>query len=292
MPTKYAMQPQWRQRREAIAKKGGLEAEMLLEAEPMFHKSKPDAQDMGSPVSVSFIFDALPEIQHIVLPGAWTTVGKGGRPLRGEQKMYDPPQQKKRTRRRKVKDEEGDDASSLADYEEMPSSSNCLIALSRSILQHEKAVERKQQAKHWAKYRQQKVMHALARDELVAALTAEGLFDDDDGTQSLNASQVGPRIKTPWQLKNAPRNKRAKTTRRNVRLAAAAARCYFAPDDDVPTDVVPDGEVPVRTTKFAAASPALLPSANRAESKEEGRVDVKISKSGKNKRRSKNCCVM
>merc|ERR1712146_724921 len=73
----------------AIGRKGGFEAEMIFESEAVVVKSKPVAPN--SPVRIDSIFD-MPEIKPIVLPGAWTTVGKGGRPLRGEQKMYDEPQ--------------------------------------------------------------------------------------------------------------------------------------------------------------------------------------------------------
>lgn len=262
MPTKYATQPHWRTRRQAIGRKGGYEAEMVFESEALVVKSKPDIPP-NSPVRIDSVFH-MPEIKPLVLPDAWTTVGKGGRPLRGEQKMYDEPQKTKKKKTRKAK--KADQEASLADYEEMPSSSDCLVALSRSLLKHEKAVERKHQVKHWAKYRQEKAMKTLARDDLIAMLAAEGALGDADGTKSLSTSHGGP-IPKQWQLN---RNNRAERTRRKVRLARAAERCYFEPDDHAA-----DGFVAKRAT-WPAASPSTEKSAVGSAAAKRAREDTKV----------------
>ena len=315
MPAKYAMQPQWRQRRAAIGRKGGFEAEMIFESEAVVVKSKPVAPN--SPVRIDSIFD-MPEIKPIVLPGAWTTVGKGGRPLRGEQKMYDEPQKKKKKKKktRKSKKAQQDDFSPEADYEEMPSSSDCLVALSRSMLKHEKAVECKHQARHWAKYRQEKAMKMLARDDLIAVLAAKGAFGDVDDTQNLTAAQDGPNRKQ-WQLN---RNDRAERTRRKVRLARAAERCYFEPDETLMDEPVPawtkkSAAIPVAppapekgqagSARLAAevghgCEEAKVKAEGRAGAKASGRSEARGDDSGKKRRKSndgrksnaKNCIMM
>lgn len=234
MPAKYATQPHWRQRRQAIGRKMGLEAEMLFDSEPLPAKSKPDMPP-HSPVTVAANLFDLPEIKPIVLPGTWIEVGKGGKPLRSEQKMYNEPKKKPRKRNRRPKEEQEEQqvAPSMSAYEELPSSSKCLAKLAQTMLKHEQAVTRKHEAKHWAKYRQDRALKSLARDELVAVLAAnDSLADDDDGAGSLATSRARP-IPKKW-LHDPRKRSHAERTRRTSRFAAAAARCYFEPDDESP----------------------------------------------------------
>ena len=65
-----------------------------MEAEPLV-PTKMSAIE-ASPVSIASAFNELqPEIQSLVLPGAWTVVGKGGKPLKNS-KTYDPPKKRKK----------------------------------------------------------------------------------------------------------------------------------------------------------------------------------------------------
>lgn len=308
MPTKYATQPQWRQRRQAIGRKAGLEADMLFDSEPLVAVSKPTIVPPSSPVTIeSSLFD-MAEIKPLLLPGSWTTVGKGGRPLRVEQKMYDAPLKKKRQRERRPKKSEEEEGS-LAEYEEMPSSSNCLVTLSMSMLKHQKAVDRKHQAKYWDKHRQERTIMAIARDNLVAELAAEGALDDDEvGTPVLVTSNVGP-VPKKWRHS---RSHRVERIRRKARLAAAAAQCYFEPEDEVLANEV----LPTRTTKgtaTSAASPSikqvaagssqlatvLEDTSTKAKLAEGKSPSVVVSKKGRHKQETnrtansgKNCSVM
>lgn len=202
----------------------------------------------SSPVTIeSSLFD-MTEIKPLVLPGTWTTVGKGGRPLRVEQKMYDPPQKKKKRQRTRLPKKDQEEEDSLAEYEEMPSSSNCLISLSQSMLKHEKAVERKHQAKHWARYRQERAMMTVARDNLAAELADKDTLDDDlEGTPVLVTLHVGT-IPKQWQFSKHSNNHRVERIRRKARRDAAAARCFFEPEDDV---IVNEG-LPTRAAKESA----------------------------------------
>lgn len=291
MPAKYATQPHWRQRRAAIGKKAGFEAEMLFESELQIEKSKPDIAP-SSPVSVASMLD-MPEIKPIVLPGSWTTVGKGGRPVRGEQKMYDEPKRMKRKRNRRPKQPDELDGGSMAEYEELPSSSSCLVTLSRSMLKHEKAVEAKHQAKHWVKYQREKAMKSLARDALIATLAPQDALGDDAVTEGFGVSHAVPPPKK-WQLSS--RNNRAERTRRKVRQAAAAARCYFEPDDAMPAEPLPMPDTKkISTSSTASPSPkSIAADSSRLDGLKAEANGVEKVEKGQKRRASggKNCSVM
>ena len=100
-----------------------------MEAEPLV-PTKMSAIE-ASPVSIASAFNELqPEIQSLVLPGAWTVVGKGGKPLKNS-KTYDPPKKRKKKTKKARTIKRGDEP--LADMIEMPSG-NKIILLSEGRL--------------------------------------------------------------------------------------------------------------------------------------------------------------
>ena len=81
MPKLAAVQPQWRSRRDAIGKKGAVDYELLMESEVDFTIAGKERNTVtNSPTSIdSTHLEFAPEMKP--LPGAWVTVGKGGRPV-------------------------------------------------------------------------------------------------------------------------------------------------------------------------------------------------------------------
>lgn len=224
MPAKLS-QPHYRQRRQAINRKLNLEAELLMEAEPFEVVSplkKHPVESIGSPISIASSFEErLPEIQPILLPGAWVVVDRKGKPVRAE-KMYDEPKKKKPRRKRARKTTREVE---LTDLEEGPSASNCLRAHEcPKASVHEKAVCRSLTAKQWAQYRKQKQGKERAHMALLAALYDQGMLDDDG-----NGECAAP---APMKVKNDNRKTRRERVRRAARLAAAHDRCYWPEADD------------------------------------------------------------
>merc|ERR1719453_838629 len=116
--------------------------------------------------------DFPPEMKSFILPGAWTVVGKGGRPLKNL-KTYDPPQTpKKKKKKSSRKAVEGELHATLV---EMPSSSKCLDKLERVAVKHEKDAMRGRDARYWVHYRRAKQEQIFARDTLTAALGEVGM---------------------------------------------------------------------------------------------------------------------
>jgi len=217
MPTRYAQQPQWRQRRQAIEKKGFVEAEMLMESElSMPVKSAIPAP--ASPMSIASLFDV--EIKPIVMPGAWTVVGKGGKAIKPENKMYDPPKcakkKKNRTRTRKA----GFDQD--ARLEVLASSSTSCAQKLQDFCAHDDKAMRGRDAKGWKRYREAKKLQALARGLLIEALAV----DDDADEPRADAA--------PALLKKRSNKSDSKTAkaRRKARFAARDARCYSLETED------------------------------------------------------------
>lgn len=260
---KHAVQPSWRSRRAAIGKKGELDYELLMDSELTTISIKPGKQRVGeatSPTSVASSFsspttvatsnfDMVPEMKP--LPGAWVTVGKGGRPVK-ESLMYHEPaktqvkSKKKRVRARKDrKSEETPLDDYLASLEEAPSTSKCLQAIGRSTEQRQKELDRLKESKHWKEYRQAKQLKALARDHLIVALVDGGLLDDvSEGTV------VAPE---PPKRRNDKGSSHGAKCRRKARLAAAAARCYSVEmGEDEPLV-----EMPIKSQPAAVAEPKV-----------------------------------
>lgn len=185
----------------------------------------------------------------------------------------------------------------MAKYEELPSSSSCLLTLSRSMLKHEKAVEAKHQSKYWVKYNQEKAMKRFACDQLIAVLATQDALGDDAGMDGFDTSRAGLMPKK-WQLNS--RNHRAERTRRKVRLSAAAARCYFEPDDatlaePVPTPVTPETNTPAFLVRSPSKKSTTTDSAWLVAGGDGLKTEAKsVEKSKKGHRASggKNCSVM
>jgi len=283
------------QYRNAIGRKGALEASLVFESE-LIPMNKPDQQQpslTSSPVSIAAPH-YVPEIQPISLPGAWTVVGKGGRPLKG--KMYDEPKKSKKKKKapRSRKAAEGEP---LAALEEAPSSSTCLNKCERSSAKHGKVLTRARDAKHWARYQQDK---AAKLEALNALLSANG--DLTDGVE-VASPVVSPNRKKPPHRNNKA-NSHAEKTRRANRFASAAARCY-SPESSEGWDIVdlppakkasPKPGVKANGATTAAPTVAVPESSDKRkaesstpaeESPDEGFKQAKASKKSKS-----SCSVM
>jgi len=227
-----AHQRHLRRRQFALGKSAFLEAEFLMEAEPeiMPHLSLPSKQappaGARSPVSVAsdiFLPVPMPEIKPMTLPGAWTVIGKGGRPVKNA-KMYDEPK-KKRVRSRKAKQDQ--DATLEATLEEGPSSSKCLSTLHHSAVRAEKAAVQGKQLKAWKRSKEAKAQRKMARDILLADMLDAGLLDPDDA----------PSVPLPPSSSRAAgrhhhMGSRSEKKRRSVRQARQAAKCYGIEEEE------------------------------------------------------------
>jgi hypothetical protein len=220
--------PYWRKRREAIGRKGEYEAELLRDSEvltPVDEPVKP-MSNMSSPTSVAFSFDI--EIQPLVMPGAWSVVGKGGKTLRNT-KTYDEPERdtlankkKKKHRTRKPKPEE--EPLSKMTLEDLPSSSKCLIALNLGTSQKAKQMHRAKEAKSWVKYQQNKQLKREALEQLIAG---NELFEGLCGNETV----MRPKVQRKPPMDNKANSSKDKA-RRHARSAAAAARCYTHDEEE------------------------------------------------------------
>jgi len=227
----------WRQRSVQITRKGALEFDPWDGDEPdenvnvqALHLKasqplKPVIKQPSSPTSVASTLDAssmLPdgEIKPLNLPGAWIVVGKRGKPDLHRVKMYDEPMQAptKKKKKRAKKTETIAEDEPLADVlllEEAASSSVCLRALDRSIVQRGKLVTRAKEARHWAGYQRAKQRKREALHELIAALTC-------DPTE-----RAAPAPTAERPTKDHKANSSKDKARRRARSAAAAARCLL-----------------------------------------------------------------
>jgi len=244
---KYAVQPQWRQRRAAIGKKNAFEVEMLDESELVFDTYQPAKPAMNlpsSPISVAasaLDLSGMPEM--ISLPGAWTVVGKGGRPMKA--KMYDEPEQKaakKKKKKKKRAHTHPDDASSLADIAEAPSSSKCVHRLDCMMQQRYEEVAKGKNAKYWVSYQRVKHLKTIARDALLAEFASNGMLVDEMEEEAL-AKICAP---DPITRRNNKADSHGEKIRRQRRKASAAARCYSheASGDEMPTEQPCDKPTP------------------------------------------------
>lgn len=179
----------------------------------------------ASPISVASTFETMPEIKPIVLPGAWVTVGKGGKPLKNTKMYDDPTKASKKKKRRRVRkqqpaDTEPADLALLVALEGAPSTSKSVERHERASTRREKMLARADDAKHWARYRKAKDAKAVAHDALVAALGY-----GPDGPDDLADDEIGENDEPAVPKPRSPR-KLVEKVRRRARRDAAAARCY------------------------------------------------------------------
>jgi hypothetical protein len=218
--------PNWRKRREAIGRKGEFEAELLRDSEVLVTTVEPSKliSNMSSPTSVAISFDI--EMQPLVMPGAWTVVGRGGKTLRNT-KTYDEPEpaasakSKKKKKHRTIKPKPEEEPLSMT-LEDVPSSSKCLVALDHSMSQKAKQVHRAKEAKFWVNYQHVK---QLKRDALEKLVAGNEHFHDSAETV------VKPKVQPKPSMDNKANSSKDKA-RRHARNAAAAARCYSHEDED------------------------------------------------------------
>lgn len=233
MPAHYATQPAWRFRRIAISKKQWFDSNLLMDdAEPFETKHQAAAQ---SPNLIAVSFDALlmePEMKPIVLPGAWTVVGKGGKPVKNV-KMYDDPQhpkKKKNKKKTRADDEEvNEEAERLMNIAEEPSSSKCVAKHARLVLQHEKVAQSGLDARRWKSYRANKEVKKFMSDELIRCMLhlepTDGESEVADGDATAQTASRGPLPKAMTQ-RGCKADSRAAKARRRARLDARDAKCF------------------------------------------------------------------
>jgi len=232
----------WRQYRENLARKGGFDAQLVFDSEVMVNTlSKENDFISSSPVSIAS--SLLPEMQPLNLPGAWTVVGKGGRPLKNEPKMYDEPVKKKKKKARRLVDSELEPT-----VEDGPSTSKCLEMLGRSEAQKMKAIARSHDKKYWVRYQQAKQLKREAVEALIAVLESESTDGDD-------ASDRGKKLRHMTLQK--------KKIRRTARREAAAARCEWPEEDDF------DGDAPTRRSHLAHGREQLVSQQHSARAYEQ-----------------------
>lgn len=232
--TRDQVQIGWRRRREAIGRKGALDADLMIELEPFDEDIAPNKGAVSSveqsPNSIAALFqldDGQPKIVPLVLPGAWAIVGKKGKPVAWaieQQDMYlEQAKSTKKKKKKRARLTNPDDFSLLADLEEGPSSSTCMQHLNRSIAQQRKACANGLEAKYWVKYRKQKEIKIHARDTHIADLAAHGspwLPWESMGIETIRSPE-------PLKVRN-PKHKISKSekARRTARKAGMAARCF------------------------------------------------------------------
>jgi len=238
MPYTYAVG--WRQRNNAIRRKGSYEANLLFDGDEDDHvqlaphslkstKAKyvqvdDQLSEIGSPVSVASTLGVPGELKSLTLPGAWVTVGKGGKPLAND-KMYDAPVHKLTKKKKKRTRRKADALSELEPLvlalEEVPSSSKCLQSLEHSTAQRRKQLMRTKDGKHWARYNRAK----LLKVEALAALVATLEDPSEDALSTTPPTAAKPR-------KDNKANQQKDKIRRKARSAAAALRCLPYDDDE------------------------------------------------------------
>lgn len=228
-----------RRHRENLRRKGAIDAQLVFESEigvPLKHKEQMP-EPPSSPDMIFAQHDILPQPEVMLLPGAWTVVGKNGRPLKQhELKMYDEPKRRKSKKKNKKKSrkEVDEEDNPLLDLDEAPSTSKCVQMLERSVAQRAKDVSQGLDKKYWVRYQRSKrvtarknALFAAAVEKISMAAAAAAADDDDsDGDNGSDWMMHDPLLSPPRNF-----NKLAQKKRRAARLGSAAARCY-SPDDE------------------------------------------------------------
>jgi hypothetical protein len=155
-------------------------------------------------------------------------------------KTYNEPQevvkQKKKRRARPRKEMHVDIEPLVITLEETASSSTCLRAHEQASTQRKQKVQQGLDAKHWANVRSIKATKRVARDELVAALYANGMLNEE-GDSDVDVPSGASRLKIKHSNKASSR---AEKTRRRKRFEAAAAQCYSLDAlEDMPEELLP-----------------------------------------------------
>ena len=229
MPTYQTSHPRWRQRRHALNKKSAVEAELLMEADEWLPKEE-KAPQMGSPISVSSLFEFMPEVKPISLPGAWIVVDKRGKPLKPDPKMYDEPtKSRKKKKKSRVQKSEPVPETLIGVLADAPSTSSCLDTFERHTTSRAKFVTRQLTAKQWAHYRWEKEISKavnLVQIETFEALENGASLADEPPTA--NMMRLAKLMTRHDPRGNNPKEK----ARRAARRAAASERCYFPGEDD------------------------------------------------------------
>lgn len=227
--TKASMHPQWRYRRDALNKKSLLDVELLSENETVNVGIKPQPpvqQQISSPTSIFSMPERVPEMKPIVLPGSWIVVGKRGKPIPQEAKMYDEPATKsKKKKKTKSRPRSGNEKTeSIWALEAAPASSKCLQDLLVNTSRKDKEATRGRLAKYWGQYRQGKARMAHAHDSLLASM----MFDDEVEAPE---GRCGPeRMPTPRPMKVHDNKK--KSARERTRRSARDAKYWSYHDEE------------------------------------------------------------
>lgn len=272
---KYALPPQWRNRRAAIGKKNELESEMLMESELIIttkpYKYNVDLAASPTTISSAFDFNAMPAMKPLPdaleamkpLPGAWMVVGKGGRPLK-DTVMYDEPiprrKKKKHNRARKPPSSDDDDSNVLADLAEEPSTSTCEQMLHRSMMRRERELGKKRDLKYWEHYREEKQHKIHAHNMLIYVLADGGMLE---GCTEEELSAPEPLKRDHKRMHDKGSRHGAKIRRQN-RFASAVLRCYS----------IEEMEWSDTTAHVKETKPSVHPTEKRRSMQEKGKDKV------------------
>jgi hypothetical protein len=207
----------------------------------------------GSPTSIASSFVELPlEMKPIILPGAWVVVGKRGKAVKPDMKMYEDPKKKKRHRKRARKVDQTEDERFMQLEE-----TRLAVGSSRShekvMLKHDKDVTHGRQLKHWKRYQKEKMVSRLTHEALMATLFAEEEPPlDDDGMTSKEKDRHTPKCLRSFGTKH-----KVQRVRRASRRASAAAKCYVYEDDMTLVELRSRPEV-LEVEKSQPSSPSKL----------------------------------
>jgi len=201
---------QWRARKEAIGRKFGMEAP----DEESFESTKPKTPAIVDPESPKSIFSVGFEEEYamkpMVLPEAWTLVGKGGKPVL---KYWYAPIPKVKRKRIRVKHVPEFDDHPLMELEmsRMPAPH-----VSHKLHEGSDKARTKIVLKHW-----QRVRRAKAEARVAAELHAISLEASDAPVDS-------KRFENLCKARNNKKDSVREKMRRKARFASSAAKCWTA----------------------------------------------------------------
>lgn len=280
MPT--TVEAQWRRRKQHIVKKGEIESQLLMDSEivPLANGKAKVESTPSSPTSIASFFAELPlEMKPIILPGAWVVVGKRGKAVKPDMKMYEDPKKKRRQRKRPKKVEQTD-AERFMELEETQLAAGCSRNHDKIMLKHDKDVTHGRQLKHWKRYQKEKMVRRLTHEALMATL-----FDEDEALGDEGMTSKEKDRHTPKCLRSFDTKDEVQRVRRASRQASAAAKCYEHEDDMTLVELRSRPEVleveksqPSSPSKLAADCSRTLRSAHISGSAKRDKFSVKSSK--------------
>lgn len=266
MSSKHTSHRGYRQRRQAIRRKS-FDTDLLrdCDSESLATAVKAPAYE-SSPVTIASSFASLMPPEMKPLPGAWVTVGKGGRILKDV--MYSPPKTSTKKKKKKKARSKVDDEAHDIFLDEEPSNSKAMAAVDsfhRKCSHQDRARERAREAKYWHRYQQAKQGKAEALEQLLFQLMVDGQLDE---ANALVGEPTGwPRARTAAK-RHTHMGSQAERTRRQVRRAAAATRCFEGEGAAVEPTVKEVPELGKQLARFDSSTVAT-PAGHQRQGREE-----------------------